>query len=255
MSNIGHWLRKSTGARLKYQGTSTLRKAEIEDIAAFVRQIENLSLVAALMLFRGQPVKGNLIPSIARRHPRKDPRPTETLLLEQLSLMGAALIQSKDPSALELLVLAQHFGLQTRLLDWTSNPLAALWFACADRSDGDVFVYAIEADNLRIPNVYEQDPFGQSKTRVFQPRLDNPRIIAQDGWFTLHRFSGKSGKFIPLEANSDVKGNLSEFRIAAKDRPEILLSLDRLGVNRRTLFPDLEGLCMHLNWKHGTDVK
>lgn len=230
-----------------------MRQETIKDLADYVRQTEVFSLLADLVLLRGQPVSGRLLPAIARAQPAKDTRAVEKKLLEQFSLMGTALIGVPDPTMLDLMVLAQHFGLKTRLLDWTSNPLTALWFACANSERGDVFVYALEADDLQVSGVYDHDPFEQKHTRVFQSRLNNPRVIAQHGWFTLHRFSQRAGNFVALESNPDIKGNLTEYRIAEANRTEILNSLDRHGINRRTLFPDLGGLCSHLNWKFGLD--
>ena len=219
----------------------------VSDLSTY---IEVLGIVKLLIIFRGQPVKGNLLPGIARRKNSVDSLEVEQKTIEQLRLMGATFLSEEDQTTLDLLVLAQHFRLKTRLLDWTSNPLAALWFACADKNPGDVFVYALEADALLINDAYKEDPFSRTETGVFQPRFNNPRIVAQHGWFTLHGFSKKAGIFVPLENNAEVKKHLTVFQIPEGSRTQILDSLDIIGIGHRTLFPDLEGLCLHLNWKY-----
>lgn len=218
--------------------------------AEFVRYTDNLDLFSDFYIFRGQAKQGGLVPSIARKNPATDTTATEKQVLEQLALLGASLLGQPNIAQLDLLVMAQHHGLRTRLLDWSTNPLAALWFACADSAKGDTFVYALDATKLLRRDIHAVDPFALRKTAVFQPRFNNPRIVAQDGWFTLHMYAPKPRKFVALEKNPTVKPHLTEVRIPEARRPEIIDSLRRHGVSSKTLFPDLVGLCQHLNAAH-----
>jgi hypothetical protein len=230
----------------------TSHASSIATFSGFVLLTEALASQSPTVIFRGQAVRKHLVPRIARPDDTKDSTASERRMLDELRRMGGAFLADIPDNEWDLLVAAQHFGMATRLLDWTSNPLAAMWFACADKEPGNAYIYALAVpDELLIPNKTGKGPFEQAKTRVFQPRWNNPRIVAQHGWFTAHRFSKKSRRFVPLEWNPEVSPYLTEFVIPGDGRVQMLKSLDRHGISSRTLFPDLMGLCQYLTWCHG----
>ena len=203
------------------------------------------------ILYRGQPIDKPLLPKIAR-YKVNDPETTEREMLGEFRRRSLHLIDNTPGNDWDWLALAQHHGMATRLLDWSENPLIALWFSMTAASENTTpdysVVWGFQAPNKDITNSDDQrNPFQSSDTKIFKPNHIIKRISAQFAWFTIHTHDAKN-KFIPFEEMPAYTGCLFKIKIARECFPECKRWLHSFGINSAMMYADIEGLARHIEW-------
>ncbi|HSD38709.1 MAG TPA: FRG domain-containing protein [Rhodocyclaceae bacterium] len=149
-------------------------------------------------------------------------------------------ISQKPTSYWEWLAVAQHHGLPTRLLDWSYSAAVALFFAVDGKEPNDAAVYVLDRSIkfLSVNQESEIDPLSLEELVAYLPRHVTPRIRAQSGLFTSHPD--------PTEPLRDQV--VARLVIPRNFCFSIHHGLNMMGINKKALFPDVDGLSAWIKW-------
>jgi Tfp pilus assembly protein PilF len=212
----------------------------VTSISEYINAIIAINKVFPRNLFRGQANKDWEIVSSAYRCLNK---PTVERLRdyhEKLVSEITALRDCEIYEGLEMVAHLQHNGSKTVFIDYTQNPLVALWFACTAKDESekkaDACVYCIQDSYTnKVTNISDKSTVAQlfakelNNIHKFTPPKINRRIQAQQSVFLID-LTGKIDKYKHTGIN-----------IPAENKQSILSELALIGISQKTLFNDFTG--------------
>lgn len=196
-------------------------------------------------------------------------------------------------STFQTLVKMQHYGLPTRLLDLTANPLIALYFAC-DPADppsesGEVIAFGVPTTEIKyydsdtvsvisniarrpfdftIPaatltktafnmtseiryllhEIKQEKPYFEPKivrahlesVICVRPKLENPRIVRQDGAFFLFGVAGAKQVSASVPQQYIVSSQSRRIIVIGSEKRRIRTQLEALGISKGSVYPEID---------------
>lgn len=211
---------------------------EIRKLSELFHIFENKS-PRRIMYFRGQVRNWSLKPRLARPEVSEQERAKESECFKRLA--------EKLPTRndWERASVAQHYGVPTRLLDWSENPLVGLYFALEDENksydneDGVIWVFEDSTGIAGDIASFSDGPRQLNYPRPYRAWRDLqyiiPRTIAQRGALTSQ--PDLSIAFDRQKLDEETQ-SLTKFIIPKGTKSQLQDQLDILGITKKKLFPD-----------------
>jgi hypothetical protein len=204
----------------------------------------------AKRIFRGQADEWDLLPRLFRAGQKpQEFEAIEDKLLAEFKARSPYLLPSTPSDKLDWLSLAQHHGLPTRLLDWSSNPLIALFFAVESPGAPKPTVWFYDATQKQLDHGKNlENVRGLEVTTILEPVRHSQRVAAQAGWHTVHHAVGedKNTSVRPMNRTDGDSGRLVLVSVHPNNAGDVRRELKDMGIHSATVYADLSSLCKEI---------
>lgn len=240
----------------KIHDDALIKIEEANDLLNYVEELSRKENVRHIYLRGQSKVDWELIPNVGRKQvfagrERMFDKKIEHKILHRFRRHAYAQY-NRVISEWEALFLGRHHGLPVRLLDWTPNPLVALFFACRSNptNDGAVWAFIIRSPSIEGSSIdvfTETKPLEIKGVKIIYPFDASPRMSVQSSIFTIQDDPQKKLEsynpedYIDSPGDFDIK-RLIKWKVPAAKKTNLLDFLDRNSINNRSLFPDLDGI-------------
>jgi len=146
---------------------------------------------------------------------------------------------------LEWLMVAQHYAIPTRLLDWSRDILVALYFACEDKDniDRDGALFICDQSNYPLFTAYNECAMECQEFSFISTNIVNPRMRLQSGSFMmwghspLDEESRESYDLLAYHKAQNRSCHIEKIYIPASRKSRILRQLDRVySINHDSIY-------------------
>lgn len=156
----------------------------------------------------------------------------EQQLLSDFRLKAPLYSDVSPENDLEWMILAQHHGIPTRLLDWSFNPMVALFFAVENAKETDAVIYESYKSSGQLNPVSYSDIFSEAVFTQIIPNRTLNRYAHQESLFTI----------CPKPSQPDYTKIYRKFVIPCESKKLIRWKLRRIGITRAFIYPGLDSL-------------
>lgn len=266
---------------LRWEGGIMIQIEYISDLNEVMRMLteqefnRKVNRNRSSYFYRGMPNSAYHLETSLKRNCKNKKSELEYCILRNFSKYAAIEDPELNKSVWKQLIIGQHHGLPTRLLDWTYSPLVGLHFATSgedisnmEKHDSVIWRINIEEINSLLPTKYQEElnkeraylftvdmldkltitlqnydkDMGDNAMVLVEPPSIDQRIINQYSYFTIIPKNMENiEKFLDKNTNSTLKYILKkEIKWRIRDM------LDQMNINERIMYPGLDGLSQWL---------